>query len=270
MQRRFRLRRSLNAAEAGDAFWIQIGQQEPPAPEERSQLLCAGAITAYELVPWGSNYTFLVALAGDDGQPRAIGIYKPRQGEAPLWDFPDGTLYRREYAAYLLSRQLGWVMIPETVIREGPYGVGTVQTYIEVADDTHYFTLRESHTADLQQIAVFDIITNNADRKAGHLFQGKDGTVYGIDHGLTFNTQPKLRTVIWDFADEPVPDTLLHDLETRLLAPSAASALRAQLAPLLERGEIDRFFARVERLLATRVYPGFNPGRSHNIPWGFL
>jgi hypothetical protein len=183
MQRRFRLRRSLNAAEAGDAFWIQIGQQEPPPPEERSRLLCAGAITAYELVPWGSNYTFLVALAGDDDQPRAIGIYKPQQGEAPLWDFPDGTLYRREYAAYLLSRQLGWAMIPETVIREGPYGIGTVQTYIEVADDTHYFTLRESHTADLQQIAVFDIITNNADRKAGHLFQGVDGKVYGIDHG---------------------------------------------------------------------------------------
>lgn len=270
MQRRFRIRRSLSAASSGDAFWTQIGGQEPPAPAERSRLLREGEIVAYEVVPWGSNYTFLAALAGEDGEPRAIGVYKPRQGEAPLWDFPDGTLYRREYAAYLLSDWLGWGLVPETVMRDGPYGVGTVQAYIEVEDDSHYFTLRESHPADLQRMAVFDIIANNADRKAGHLFKGTDGKVYGIDHGLTFNTQPKLRTVIWDYIGQPIPKPLLRDLEARLCDPAAAAELRARFAPLLDHGEIDRFFARVERLVAGRTFPGVGSGRSHNIPWGFI
>ena len=131
MQRRYRIRRMQTAAESGDPIWQLIGKQEPPEPAERSRLLRCGEIAAYELVPWGSNYTFLAALADEQGEPRALAIYKPRQGEAPLWDFPDGTLYRREYAAYLVSQWLGWDFIPETVIRDGPYGVGTVQAYVE-------------------------------------------------------------------------------------------------------------------------------------------
>ncbi len=270
MQRRYRIRRMQTARQAGDPLWAQIAQREVPPAAERSRLLQEGEIAAYELVPWGSNYTFLVALADEEGEVRATGIYKPRQGEAPLWDFPDGTLYRREYATYLLSRWLGWDFVPETVIRDGPYGIGTVQAYVEAEDDTHYYNLRASHAPELRRMALFDIIANNADRKAGHLFKGADGRVYGIDHGLTFNVQPKLRTVIWDFSGEPIPEPLLADLERCLADPAAVAALRAQWSPLLDRGEIERFFARVERVLKARTYPGFAPGRYHNVPWGFV
>jgi len=269
MQRRYRIRRMQTAAESGDPIWQLIGKREPPEPAERSRLLRCGEIAAYEMVPWGSNYTFLAALADEQGEPRALAIYKPRQGEAPLWDFPDGTLYRREYAAYLVSQWFGWDFIPETVIRDGPYGVGTVQAYVEAEDDSHYFNLRASHKLDLQRLSIFDIIANNADRKAGHLFKGVDGKVYGIDHGLTFHAQPKLRTVIWDFVGEPMPEPLLAQLAACLGDAAAVAALRAQLAPLLSHGEVERFFARAERVLAVRAFPGFNPGRHHNIPWGF-
>jgi uncharacterized repeat protein (TIGR03843 family) len=270
MLRRLRMNRIPTAAGAGDAFWRELGAQEPPPAEERSELLRCGEIVAYELVPWGSNYTFLVALADGGGDPRTIGIYKPRGGEAPLWDFPDGTLYRREYAAYRLAVWLGWDLVPETVIRDGPHGIGTVQTYIEADSDANYFTLREAHAADLQRMALFDLIANNADRKAGHLFKGKDGKVYGIDHGLTFNTQPKLRTVIWDYTGQPIPEGLINDLQTRLDDPAAVAALRAEFAPLLDKAEIDRFFARAARVLKTRVYPGFGPGNTHHVPWGII
>lgn len=270
MQRRYRLRKLPTAARAGDAFWANLSEGEAPAPDERSRLLREGTIVAYELVPWGSNYTFLAALGDDDGTPRDIAIYKPRQGEAPLWDFPDGTLYRREYASYLLSQWLGWDLVPETLIREGPYGIGTVQRYVESDEEAHYYTLRDAHRADFQRMAIFDAITNNADRKAGHVLKGRDGKIYGIDHGLTFNTQPKLRTVIWDFIGEPLPDNLLTDLATRLCDPRAVADLRAQFAPLLDRGEIDRFFKRVERLVQFGVYPGASAGNSHHIPWGVI
>ncbi len=270
MQRRYRIRRMQTAAQSGDPLWTQIGKLDPPPDGERLRLLECGEIAAYELVPWGSNYTFLVALADDEGELRATGIYKPRQGEAPLWDFPDGTLYRREYAAFLLSRWLGWDFIPQTAIRqEGPYGVGSIQAYVEAENDAHYYNLRDSHAPELRRMALFDLIANNADRKGGHLFKGVDGKVYGIDHGLTFNVQPKLRTVIWDFAGEPIPEPLLHDLETRLADDVAASGLRAQLAPLLDRREIDRLFLRVGRVLAARVFPGPSGGY-HNVPWGFV
>jgi len=270
MQRRHGVRRIRGAAQVGDPFWVTIGRQEAPPATERSHLLQCGEIVAYELVPWGSNYTFLVALADEEGTPRTVGIYKPRQGEAPLWDFPDGTLYRREQAAYFLSAWLGWDFVPETTIREGPYGLGTVQAYVEAQDDAHYFTLRDGHAAELRRMAVFDIIANNADRKAGHLFKGVDGKIYGIDHGLTFNVQPKLRTVIWDYTGEPIPEPLLRDLESHLGDSAAVAALRAQWAPLLDGREIERFFGRAERLLKSRTFPGFGLGRSHNIPWGFV
>jgi uncharacterized repeat protein (TIGR03843 family) len=270
MLRRLRQGRIPTAAQSGDAFWRALGAQESPPPQERSELLRCGEITAYEVVPWGSNYTFLAALADGQGEPRMIGIYKPRQGEAPLWDFPDGTLYRREYAAYRLSLWLGWDLVPETVIRDGPHGIGTVQDYIEAEPDAHDFSLRETNEADLQRMALFDLITNNADRKAGHLFKGKDGKVYGIDHGLTFNTQPKLRTVIWDYTGQPIPEQLLHDLESRLEDDKAVASLRTELTPLLERAEIDRFFSRAQRLLKAGTYPGVSSSNTHHVPWGVI
>lgn len=271
MFRRYREARLPTAAGSGDAFWRELGARPPLPPAERSALLRAGEIAAYEMVPWGSNYTFLVALADQEGEPRAIGIYKPRQGESPLWDFPDGTLYHREYAAYRLSAWLGWEMIPETIIRDdGPYGIGTFQTYVEPEEESHYFSLRETHRADLQRLALFDLLTNNADRKAGHLFKGKDGTIYGIDHGLTFNTQPKLRTVIWDYTGQSLPTGLRDDLAARLNDPVAVAALREEFAPLLAKAEIDRFFARAKRVLETGIYPGISRSNTHHVPYGII
>lgn len=270
MSRRYRLRKIPTAARAGDAFWTKLSEQPAPESAERSRLLCEGEIVAHELVPWGSNYTFLAALGDKDGTARDIAIYKPRQGEAPLWDFPDGTLYRREYAAYLLSVWLGWDLVPETIIRDGPYGVGTMQRYIESEEGIEFFSLRETHRDDMQRMALFDVITNNADRKAGHMLKSLDGKVYGIDHGLTFNTQPKLRTVIWDYIDEPIPDNLLADLTSRFYDTEAVAALRAQLAPLLDRGEIDRFIKRVDRLLQLGVFPGASASNTHHVPWSII
>jgi len=271
MSRRFRQARIPTAAGSGDAFWRELGAKPAPPIAERSALLCSGAIAAYEVVPWGSNYTFLTALADEQGEPRMIGIYKPQQGENPLWDFPDGTLYHREYAAYRLSLWLGWDLIPETVIREdGPYGVGTFQRYMEPEEESHYFTLRETHPRDLQRMALFDLIVNNADRKAGHLFKGKDGKIYGIDHGLTFNTQPKLRTVIWDYVGQPLPEKLRTDLELRLNDPASVATLRAEFAPLLTRAEIERFFVRATRIVESGTYPGVSRGNTHHVPYGII
>lgn len=271
MSRRFRQARIPTALESGDAFWRELGAQPPLPSAECSALLRGGEVAAYEVVPWGSNYTFLVALADQEGKPRAIGIYKPCQGESPLWDFPDGTLYLREYAAYRVSVWLGWNLVPETIIRDdGPYGIGTFQTYIEPEEGTHYFSLRETHRTDLQRMALFDLLVNNADRKAGHLFLGKDGKVYGIDHGLTFNAQPKLRTVIWDYTGQPLPPELRDGLAARLNDPASVATLRDELAPLLTKVEIDRFFVRAERVLQGGIFPGISRGNTHHIPYGII
>ena len=153
------------------------------------------------LTPVGSNYTFLAKLRDEDGREMRA-IYKPMKGEIPLWDFESGTLYKRECAAYLFSQMLGWEFVPETVIREGPYGTGSMQRFVEHEPGVTYRELRESHRGELKKIACFDIIANNADRKAVHCIKGLDGRVWGIDHGLTFNAAFTLRTVIWDFWGE--------------------------------------------------------------------
>jgi uncharacterized repeat protein (TIGR03843 family) len=218
-----------------------------------------------KLVPWGSNYTFAVALADPQGEyDETIGVYKPRAGEVPLWDFPDGTLYQREYAAYVVSQSLGWGFIPTTVIRDGPHGIGTVQEYIEPEPNAHYFNLRSGHADELKRIALFDLIANNADRKAGHCFTGlHDRRIWGIDHGLTFNVQPKLRTVIWDFCGEPIADELLAQLRGVSTDGKLAARLRSHLDPL----EIRAFQARASRLAEAGVYPELSSRR--NVPYGW-
>jgi uncharacterized repeat protein (TIGR03843 family) len=232
------------------------------------KLLRHGQIVECKLVPWGSNYTFAVVLR-EQGAGEAedkVGIYKPRAGEAPLWDFPDGTLYQREYAAWLVSQALGWDFIPETVIRDGPHGIGTVQRYVEPEEDAHYFKLRHdaTHRDEFQKMALFDLVANNADRKAGHCFRGAEEVrIWGIDHGLTFNVQPKLRTIIWEFVGEEIPGPLRADLR-RVAADSALAArLRLHLDPL----EVRAFQARAERLAEAGVFPEMNPRR--NIPYGW-
>ena len=156
-----------------------------------------GKIDVEGLVPWGSNYTFIVTIRHDGKQANAV--YKPSRGERPLWDFPDGTLAFREVAAYLVSEALGFPNVPPTILRDGPQGIGMVQLYIEMVDGQHFFTLRDQHRDEMKRIAVFDAIINNTDRKGGHVLLGEDGKLWCIDHGVTFHEEPKLRTVIWDY-----------------------------------------------------------------------
>ena len=217
-------------------------------------LLKAGEIVSCDLSPTGSNYTFFVNISASGGE-QVQAVYKPRDGEAPLWDFDSGSLYKREYAAYLLSQILGWCFIPETVVRDGPYGVGSVQRYVDHDRNSHYQTLRESHREELRTIACFDIIANNADRKSVHCFEGPDGHVWGIDHGLTFNHVPKLRTVIWDFWGEPLPKTAARSMRNLLEELAHPDGKSKELVEMLHPVEIEAVVQRVNWLLKTKSFP---------------
>ena len=221
-------------------------------------------IESHGLMPWSSNYTFLVTIrqAGEE----VLAIYKPCRGERPLWDFPDGTLALREVAAFYVSRALSWDFIPPTVLREGLHGMGAVQLFIETDPEAHYFTLRDEHQAIFQRVAAFDYIVNNADRKAGHCLLGNDGHIWTIDHGLTFHSDYKLRTVIWDFAGQPIPDDVLVDLcrlQATLRQPS--SSLLTELAELLTGHEIKVFRRRLDQLVAGGRFP--LPAGGRNVPY---
>lgn len=235
--------------------------------EDVLNLLAAGEVRTCELIPWGSNYTFLAALAVPDG-PTFHAVYKPRRGEAPLWDFPDGTLYRREVAAYRLSRHLGWGLVPPTVVHDGPHGVGSIQLFVQPEEPAHYYALKGQADAELRAICLFDLISNNADRKPAHCFRGVDGRIWGIDHGLTFHSHPKLRTVIWDFVGEPIPDRLLEPLTDLCTERARSERLRAELGDLLDRKELEALFQRVERVLQRPRFPEL--GSYRNVPWGFV
>ncbi len=222
-------------------------------------VLARGHLTVKARLPRSSNATFLVEVAHEDGT--TLAVYKPERGERPLWDFPPG-LFRREVAAYLLSEALGWGLVPPTIVREGPLGEGSLQAFVPADFAQHYFTLREAavHQPALRRICVFDLVANNADRKSGHCLLAGDGRLYAVDNGLSFHAEPKLRTVIWDFAGEPVPGPLLRDLR-RLVARGLPSALEA----LLERDEVEALLARAKALIATRRFPADPSGRSY--PW---
>ncbi len=217
------------------------------------------------LMRWGSNYTFLVNIIHADS--RLLAIYKPRQGERPLWDFPDGTLCNRETAAYLTSKALGWSFVPPTFLRAGTRGIGSVQLFIDHDPEEHYFTLDRSRLArQLQRMAIFDAIVNNADRKGGHCLVDEDEHLWGIDHGLTFHPSDKLRTVIWDYAGWQIPPELLDDLARfggRL--EDEADEYQAGLAELLSPIELRMLQRRVEWLVEEGVFP--LPGVGPNEPW---
>ena len=224
------------------------------------RLLQRGEINIEGLTRAGSNYTFAVTVSHGDRQ--CMGIYKPQKGEAPLWDFPRGTLYKREYAAYLLTLVLGWDIIPLTIIREGPHGVGSLQFFIDHDPHDNYYTIKEKQPEPLKVICCFDLLANNADRKPGHCILGEDGKVYSIDHGLTFSADMKVRTVIWDFGDEPIPDELLEGvdwLQGQLLDPK--DRLKEMLQ-LLAPDEVSALAQRCTWLLDNRTFPGlYRPRR---------
>ncbi len=223
-----------------------------------------GEIQQYEIVPSGSNYTFLTLMSAN-GRGQFLAIYKPQRGERPLWDFPRGSLHRRERAAYVTSRHLGWPNVPVTVIRAGPYGVGSVQLFVPTAGQPDLFAFQDGKRRDLMEIALFDLLVNNADRKAGHCLLGTDGRIWAIDHGLTFHVDPKLRTVLWDFCGEPIPRDLLEKLESLRDDTDSWEKLSSALQADLEPEEIDALFHRLERLIRGRRYPRLDPNR--NIPW---
>jgi hypothetical protein len=211
-----------------------------------------------------SNYTFLAQL-GPHPPAGLMAVYKPARGESPLWDFEAGTLYQREVAAYRLSKALGWPRIPPTVVRDqAPHGVGAMQLYIE-ADRRHFLSEQARQRDAWQRIALFDVITNNADRKSGHcLFDAKD-QVWVIDHGLTFHTDPKLRTVIWDFSGEPLPPDLCDDLERALIEVEKGS-LAEELEQLLRPGEIRVLKRRLRGVLdPSWRFP--EPTSAWSVPW---
>lgn len=235
--------------------------------QELCDLVHRGRILECELIPWGSNYTFLVTMDVQQELPM-LGVYKPRRGEAPLWDFPDGTLYKREYAAFLLSEALEWQLVPPTVIRDGPKGIGTVQLYVHHCQaDADYFALREQHAQAVQMLAVFDMIANNTDRKAGHCIRGEDGHIWGIDHGLTFHPHPKLRTVIWDFGGEAIPAALLRDIRRVCQELEAQNGLARRLRGLLMPAEIEALIYRMQYVLTHPEFPSLQTRRG--VPWPF-
>jgi hypothetical protein len=229
-----------------------------------SDALRKGEVELLGRMAWSSNATFLVNASLDDIEVPAV--YKPQRGERPLWDFPEGTLCNREVAAYELSEALGWSIVPETVLRDGPYGVGMVQRFIDHDPDDHYFTLLEAHPDDFKRFAAFDVLANNADRKGGHCLQASaDGHIWGIDHGLTFNTMDKLRTVIWDFAGESVPEGIMSTLEC-ILTELEGGAIGHRLAELLAPAEVEAISDRTRALLRSGRYPVPDEGY-HSVPW---
>ncbi len=217
------------------------------------------------LMRWGSNYTFLVNIIRAD--IRVLAIYKPRRGERPLWDFPDGSLCNRETAAYLTSLALGWGLVPPTFLRAGTRGIGSVQLFIDHDPEEHYYTFDKRRLSrQLERMAIFDAIANNADRKGGHCLVDEDRHLWGIDHGLTFNASEKLRTVIWDYAGMPIPTAIRADLERfcSRLADDRDSYTR-DMGDLLSGIELRMLRLRVEQLLADGVFP--LPGPGPNRPW---
>jgi hypothetical protein len=193
-----------------------------------------------------------------------VAIYKPRRGERPLWDFPQGTLCQREVAAFELSDALGWDIVPITVLRDGPLGVGAVQRFVDHDPDEHYFTLRDGHEARFREFAWFDVLANNTDRKGGHcLHDQANDAIVGIDHGLCFHEDWKLRTVIWEYAGERLPPEAADDV-CRVAAELGTGPLGERLAPLLDHDELAALGQRAQVLL-TRGLP--LPGDWHSTPW---
>jgi hypothetical protein len=228
------------------------------------QLLESGTIEMEGLVSWGSNYTFLVRVCGPDAETSAV--YKPRKGERPLWDFAPGTLCLRERAAFLTSEALGWDLVPPTVLREGPHGWGSVQLFVEHDPNEHYFTFQGQHREQLQRIVLFDLLVNNADRKGGHVLLDTSGRVWSIDHGICFHSDYKLRTVIWEFAGEPIPAVLVSDLQRLRRQLDKNEGEHAQkLSQLLTEREMAALQRRLSRLLKQPVFPQPGPGRHY--PW---
>jgi uncharacterized repeat protein (TIGR03843 family) len=227
---------------------------------EPLELLANATLDIEGRMPWSSNATFLCNLV-IDGDTLGQTIYKPHRGERPLWDFPSG-LYQREVAAYRLCAWLGWGGVPPTIMRDGPFGIGSAQLFIPSQFEEHYFTLhekREDLYPQMRAMAAFDLLANNTDRKSGHCLLGLDGNLWAIDNGLCFAAEFKLRTVIWDFAGEPLPAELLPAIT------ALAETVPLDVATLLADEEIEALRRRAAALIDDPVFPADPTGRRY--PW---
>jgi uncharacterized repeat protein (TIGR03843 family) len=250
----------LDDEDAAGGVPFEYSATVAPGDDAMVDLLRAGEVEVLGLMPWSSNGTFLVQVT--DGDDRAPAIYKPEQGERPLWDFPSG-LWKREVASYELSTALGFDLVPPTVARDdAPYGTGSVQAFVPARFAEHYFTVKddERFRADLQRLCAFDLVANSADRKAGHCLVDGDDRVWAIDNGLTFHAEFKVRTVIWDFAGDPLPGDVVDAL-CRLLD----GGLPGPLAGLLDPFERDATLTRAGAVLGNGRFPHDPSGRRY--PW---
>jgi len=239
-----------------------VPEDERPPSAHYLSVLRRGEVEVVGRMPWSSNRTFLATCCLDGEELSAV--YKPGHGERQLWDFPEG-IYRREVAAYVLSELLGWGIVPETVEREdAPFGAGSLQRFVPADFSEHHFTLVEdpANHDQLRTICAFDVVANNADRKSGHCLLAEDRKIWAIDNGLCFHRDPKLRTVIWDFAGEPVPEGLLDDLDEIASSAQATVSLRE----LLSGAEVSALRKRAGKLAEAGRFPVPDP-HSHHYPW---
>jgi hypothetical protein len=231
--------------------------------------LAAGEVVVEGRLPWSSNATYLARVVTAVDTEGLLAVYKPRRGERPLWDFPVGTLYRREVAAFAVSEALGWQLVPPTLARDGPYGPGMLQAFIAHDPDRHYLSMdaADIDAAIIARLVAFDAVINNADRKSGHVLEAEDGALWAIDHGVAFHVEPKLRTVIWELAGERLPADLAVDLARLaddLLQP--AGELACALADLLSPAEVEATARRARKLARTGRFPDADPDR-RSYPW---
>ncbi len=227
-----------------------------------------GEITIKGEFVWGSNYTFLAEVS-QDGQT-LMSVYKPSRGERPLWDFPASSLARREAAAFVVSEALSWHLVPPTVYRKSaPMGPGSLQLFIEHNPEQHYFNLSSADRQSLRPVVVFDLLINNADRKGSHLLFDDHHHLWLIDHGICFHADDKLRTVIWDFAGQPIPDNLCADVQSFILKLKSDGNLAGLLQPLLTPKELKALVARAEHLTSQGQFPEPDP-EQRSFPWPLL
>lgn len=213
----------------------------------------------------GSNYTFLADLTyGTQAFPV---VYKPARGEQPLWDFPHGSLSRREVAAFVLSEFLGWDLVPPTVLRkDGPLGPGSLQQYIEHDPNNHYFNFEEKDRQRLRPVVVFDLIVNNADRKGGHILQDAQSHLWLIDHGLCFHAEEKLRTVVWDFSGEEIPGDIMSSVGQIVEQLKDGEGLYTEMLRYLRPGEVAAMQVRARKLCESGHFPS-PPASRRSYPW---
>jgi len=227
-------------------------------------ILSTGEIEISGRFVWGSNYTFLADVKSSNVTIAAV--YKPSRGERPLWDFPPASLASREVAAYLTSQSLGWNLVPPTVMRsDGPAGSGSLQLYVDADIEHHYFSFSEDEKQQLKHVALFDILINNTDRKGGHVLMSPDDHIWSIDHGVCFHQEDKLRTVIWDFAREPIPEELLADTRSFREKILNDKELQEKYLCLISENEFVALLSRVNRVLEDKLYP--DPDSDRPYPW---